>query len=84
MKDDDLGERRQAVRDMAYSAHMKAMVNEANLLSHKEEDERILKNVTDAITSLQTEIKGINKWIWIATGLMMAVGKGFDILTRHP
>jgi hypothetical protein len=66
-------ERLRNIDDKADSAHTLASVTAAQLEYHAAEDQRMFKNINEKIDAISEEIKSINKWIWIATGIMTAV-----------
>lgn len=84
MGDSESYERRQSVADKADAAHTIASVTSAQLTSHAAEDSRMFSTLTSSITILTAKVDGISKWIWIATGVMLALNRGLDLLIpRH-
>lgn len=81
--DESTDERRQSVADKADRAHTLASVTSAQLVAHAAEDQRLFASVVVAVSALSLEVKAISKWIWIATGVMLALNKGLDLLIQH-
>lgn len=79
----DLDERREVMGRMAHDAHILASVTSAQLIAHSAEDQRMFKSIGDTLATIQGDVKGINKWIWIATGIMFTLSKSFDFLVQH-
>lgn len=73
-------ERRQSTSDKAEAAHMLAAVTSAQLISHAAEDQRQFASIANTMENLSNEVKAISKWIWIATGAMLAVKEALDLL----
>lgn len=83
MNDDPDYERRQSVADKADSAHLLARVLSAQLVAHSQEDLRIFTKLDSTIADIAKDVKDISKWIWIATGAMLALNKILDFLIPH-
>ena len=66
-------QQKQAISDKADAAHTLASVTSAQLEYHAAEDQRMFKSINEKIEEISEEIKSINRWIWIATGMMTAV-----------
>lgn len=69
--------------DTAQAAHTLATIVATKLDSHLAECTRRQEALTTSINSVQADVKGIMKWVWIATGVMLAVSKAVDFLGGH-
>lgn len=80
---DEISERRQSTADKADAAHTLAAVTAAQLGAHAAEDGRMFATITSSISTISADVKAISKWIWVATGVMLALNKGLDFLISH-
>lgn len=76
-------ERRQGTADKADNAFTLASVTAAQLDAHAREDQRQFVAIASTLSDMTKDIKGISKWIWIATGVMLALNKSLDFLAQH-
>lgn len=66
--------------EMAHNAHTLATIVATKLDGHLTECARRSEATNQSITGMREDIKGITKFIWIATGVMLALGKGIDLV----
>jgi hypothetical protein len=67
---------------MAYTANTLATIVGTKLDSHLSECTRRHDDTTRAIETLNESVGQIKKWIWIATGVMLALSKGVDLAAQ--
>lgn len=69
-----------AQNNVAHQANTLATIVATKLDSHLLECSRRQTTLEKTIGDIQSDVKGILKWVWIASGVMLAISKGIDFL----
>lgn len=65
---------------LAQQANTLATIVATKLDSHLLECSRRQTTLEKTIGDIQSDVKGILKWVWVSAGVMLAISKGIDFL----